>query len=119
MSCHGMHPANPEYSSLNLAAAVQILAMNIEWHGLPSAGIRNAGYLLRYYSVGSGRLPATHDDMERFFGHLSELMEQVDFHKGRAPEMVTARLRRLYLRANMDVREIKILRGLFPIPSEC
>jgi len=57
--------------------------------------------------------PATHEDMERFFGHLSELMKQVDFHKGRAPEMVTARLRRLYLRANMDVREIKILRGLF------
>ena len=51
--------------------------------------------------------------MERFFSHLGELMEQVDFHKGRAPEMVTSRLRRLYLRAQMDKREIKILRGLF------
>jgi len=40
-------------------------------------------------------------------------MEQVDFHKGRSPEMVTSRLRRLYLRARMDKREIKILRGLF------
>ncbi|HOZ06349.1 MAG TPA: hypothetical protein PLS60_13280, partial [Arenimonas sp.] len=57
--------------------------------------------------------PASHEDMERFFGHLTELMEHVDFHKGRAPEIVTSRLRRLYLRAQMDKREIKILRGLF------
>jgi len=107
-------PANPDYASLNLAAAVQVLAYEhrmatltgqSDAKGLPE---ETAAVL-----VEADEAPATHEDMERFFGHLSQLMEQVDFHKGRAPEMVTSRLRRLYLRANMDVREIKILRGLF------
>ena len=107
-------PANPEYASLNLAAAVQILAYE---HRMAWLATREAsempGDSPAKTSMEADAMPATHDDMERFFGHLGELMGQVDFHKGRAPEMVTARLRRLYLRANMDVREIKILRGLF------
>ena len=39
-------------------------------------------------------------------------MDEVDFHKGKPPELVIQRLRRLFLRAEMDEREIKILRGL-------
>ena len=50
--------------------------------------------------------------MERLFAHLGEFMDEIDFHKGRSPEMVTQRLRRLFLRAGMDEREIKILRGI-------
>ncbi len=103
-------PANPDYASLNLAAAVQVLAYEYRIVQLASESIAEP---VENASVDADAVPATHEDMERFFGHLSELMEQVDFHKGRAPEMVSARLRRLYLRANMDKREIKILRGLF------
>ena len=103
-------PANPDYASLNLAAAVQILAY--EYHVAALASGSEAVILPNTF-LEPDEAPATHEDMERFFGHLGELMEQVDFHKGRAPEIVTSRLRRLYLRANMDVREIKILRGLF------
>jgi tRNA (cytidine32/uridine32-2'-O)-methyltransferase len=103
-------PANPEYPSLNLAAAVQVLAYEYRVAALAS---KVEPVTHQNISTESDEAPATHEDMERFFGHLSELMEQVDFHKGRSPEMVTSRLRRLYLRANMDVREIKILRGLF------
>ena len=103
-------PANPDYASLNLAAAVQVLAYEYRMAAL-------AFETLPISSPNAASEPdealATHEDMERFFGHLSELMEQVDFHKGRAPEMVTSRLRRLFLRAHMDLREIKILRGLF------
>lgn len=107
-------PANPDYASLNLAAAVQILAYEYRVAWLASrVGSEIPGNQAAKSLPEADALPATHDDMERFFGHLGELMEQVDFHKGRAPEMVTSRLRRLYLRANMDVREIKILRGLF------
>jgi len=106
-------PANPDYASLNLAAAVQILAYEYRVTWLASrVASETPGSLVAKNPPEADALPATHDDMERFFGHLGELMEQVDFHKGRAPEMVTSRLRRLYLRANMDVREIKILRGL-------
>ena len=56
--------------------------------------------------------PATADELERFFGHLGQTLDEIDFHKGRAPEMVMARLRRLFLRADMDAREVKILRGI-------
>lgn len=103
-------PANPEYASLNLAAAVQVLCYEYRMAQLASEPKLDAP---AYPALEPDEEPASHEDMERFFGHLSELMEQVDFHKGRAPEMVTSRLRRLYLRAQMDKREIKILRGLF------
>jgi len=107
-------PANPEYASLNLAAAVQILVYEYRMACLSAqAAMQVPESQAAKPAMEPDAQPATHEDMERFFGHLSELMKQVDFHKGRAPEMVTARLRRLYLRANMDVREIKILRGLF------
>lgn len=107
-------PANPDYASLNLAAAVQILAYEYRMTWLASqASPETPASTETKSTIEPDSAPATHEDMERFFAHLGELMEQVDFHKGRAPEMVTARLRRLYLRANMDVREIKILRGLF------
>lgn len=105
-------PANPDYASLNLAAAVQVLVYEfrmaqLTFESAPET-LPGSGSVLD-----SDAALATHDDMERFFGHLGELMRQVDFHKGRAPEMVTSRLRRLFLRAHMDLREIKILRGLF------
>lgn len=103
-------PANPDYASLNLAAAVQVLCYEYRMAHLASAP--NLSDAVNP-NLEPDEEPASHEDMERFFGHLGELMEQVDFHKGRAPDMVTSRLRRLYLRAHMDKREIKILRGLF------
>lgn len=106
-------PANPDYASLNLAAAVQVLAYEYRVAQLASVSTSEPTSPAAPVLPDADAEPATQDDMERFFGHLSELMEQVDFHKGRAPEMVTSRLRRLYLRASMDKREIKILRGLF------
>jgi tRNA (cytidine32/uridine32-2'-O)-methyltransferase len=102
-------PANPDYASLNLAAAVQVLCYEYRMSQIALALPETPSVI----DIEPDEAPANHEDMERFFGHLTELMEQVDFHKGRAPEIVTSRLRRLYLRAQMDKREIKILRGLF------
>jgi tRNA (cytidine32/uridine32-2'-O)-methyltransferase len=100
-------PANPDYASLNLAAAVQVLCYEYRLAMLAS------NHDVQAVAAAELDVPlATHDDMERFFAHLSQWMEQVDFHKGRAPEIVTQRLRRLYLRAQLDTREVKILRGL-------
>ncbi len=99
-------PANPGYSSLNLAAAVQIVAY--EW--------RMAGQDALPAEIRAGddeAPPATHAEMESYFGHLFELLEQIDFHKGKDPAMVTQRLRRLFLRAQPDARELRILRGVF------
>jgi tRNA (cytidine32/uridine32-2'-O)-methyltransferase len=51
--------------------------------------------------------------MESFFAHLGGLLDEIDFHKGKPPDMVTQRLRRLFLRARPDPRELRILRGIF------
>ena len=103
--CHAaIHiPANPDYSSLNLAAAVQVVAY--EWRvadPAPAAPVANA----------DEEPPATHAEIEGFFTHLFELLDEIDFHKGKDPAVVTQRLRRLYLRARMDSRELRILRGM-------
>ncbi len=103
--CHGaVHiPANPHYSSLNLAAAVQVLA-----------------YELRMALLGGGAIdattrpdaPATHAELEGFFAQLAQTLDQIDFHKGRAPESAMRKLRRLFLRMEIDKHEVRLLRGI-------
>lgn len=100
-------PANPDYSSLNLAAAVQVLAYELRVARLAQApAVQSAAAEL-------DDLPAAHGEMESFFAHLGALLDDIDFHKGKAPDMVTQRLRRLFLRAQPDPRELRILRGIF------
>ncbi len=100
-------PANPDYSSLNLAAAVQVLAYELRVARLAQApAVQSAVAEL-------DDLPAAHGEMESFFAHLGALLDDIDFHKGKAPDMVTQRLRRLFLRAQPDPRELRILRGIF------
>lgn len=103
-------PTDPRFASLNIAAAVQVLAYELRLAVLEAAG----GQLPvgRPAPAPDAEPPATADELERLFGHLAEALDDIDFHKGRAPEMVMARLRRLYLRAGLDSREVKILRGI-------
>lgn len=106
--CHAcvLIPCNPDYASLNLASAVQVLSYEIRLQRLHN-------HLITAPSIKSVDVKiASHDQMERFFAHLAEFMDEVNFHKGKPSEIVTQRLRRLFLRAEMDEREIKIIRGL-------
>lgn len=100
-------PANPDYSSLNLAAAVQVLAYELRVARLAQLPAAPAAV------VDQDDLPAPHAEMESFFAHLGALLDEIDFHKGKPPDMVTQRLRRLFLRAQPDPRELRILRGIF------
>ncbi|MDR0183289.1 RNA methyltransferase [Lysobacter arvi] len=108
--CHAsVHiPANPDYSSLNLAAAVQVLSYELRLALLQagSDGAEPAG------SDDPRDLPASHEQMEGFFAQLAETLDAIDFHKGRAPDSAMRKLRRLYLRAGLDAREVRILRGI-------
>lgn len=106
--CHGAVciPANPDYSSLNLAAAVQILSYELRLAGLARGETVVSG------PAGEMPPPASADQLERYFTHLAQALDDIDFHKGRAPEMVMQRLRRLYLRAEPDERELRILHGI-------
>lgn len=108
--CHAaVHiDANPDYSSLNLAAAVQVLSYELRMAMLaagPPPSEPGAG--------DAGAEPgATLEQLEGFFAHLDQTLEEIDFHKGRAPDVVMQRLRRLFLRARADAREVRILRGI-------
>ena len=103
-------PTDPGFSSLNLAAAVQVLAYELRLAVLDAAG----GGLPsgRPMPPPESEPPATADELERYFAHLDQALHEIDFHKGKPPEMVMQRLRRLYLRAGLDAREVKILRGI-------
>jgi tRNA (cytidine32/uridine32-2'-O)-methyltransferase len=98
-------PANPGYSSLNLAAAVQVLCYEWRMAWLASQPRPAA-------PRGDAEPPATHAQMEGFFEHLGRFLDEIDFHKGKEPDVVTQRLRRLFLRAAPDDRELRILRGI-------
>lgn len=106
--CHAsVHiPANPEYSSLNLAAAVQVLAYELRI-ALLAAGQDTS-------AVGDGRneTVATHAQLEGFFAQLGETLSDLDFHKGRAPESAMRKLRRLFLKSSLSEQEVRLLRGI-------
>lgn len=108
--CHvAVHiPANPDYSSLNLAAAVQVISYEVRLALLDlSAAPADAGAAPRRTDP-----PASHAQMEGFFEQLGETLEAIDFHKGRAPASAMRKLRRLFLRADLDEREVRLLRGI-------
>lgn len=107
--CHAaVHiPANPDYSSLNLAAAVQVLAYEVRMALLAAEGAWAAA------APASGEdEPASHAQLEGFFGQLADTLDAIDFHKGRAPESALRKLRRLFLRSALNVREVRLLRGI-------
>ena len=103
--CHAaVHiPANPGYSSLNLAAAVQVLAYELRLALIDQAGPAPQS---------REDPPASHAELEGLFAQLAETLDQIDFHKGRAPESAMRKLRRLFLRADLDPREVRLLRGI-------
>jgi tRNA (cytidine32/uridine32-2'-O)-methyltransferase len=105
--CHAaVHiPANPEYSSLNLAAAVQVLAYELRMAMLEAVETRGV-------AASTAGEPASHAQMEGFFAQLADTLDAIDFHKGRAPESAMRKLRRLFLRTALDVREVRLLRGI-------
>ena len=108
--CHAaVHiPSVEDFSSLNLAAAVQVLAWELRREALARAGNTDPTLV-----PPADEPPATADQMEGLFSHLSDMLDDIDFHKGRESERVMRRLRQLLLRAQPDQREVRVLRGIF------
>ena len=95
-------PSNPDYGSLNLAAAVQIICYEIlVAHEQPGQGTDVPDYI-----------PARADEMERFYQHLEQTLVELDFLDPDNPRQLMRRLRRLYNRARPDENEVNILRGM-------
>lgn len=105
--CHAaVHiPSNPDFSSLNLAAAVQVLAYEVRMAQLEGMAAPAA-------QPGHGDAPASHAQIEGMFGQLADTLDQIDFHKGRAPDSAMRKLRRLFLRTELSEQEVRLLRGI-------
>lgn len=101
--CHAaVHiPSDPAFSSLNLAAAVQVLAYELRMALLAAGPVEQEATDL-----------ASHAELEGFFAQLGETLDAIDFHKGRAPESAMRKLRRLYLRVGLERAEVRLLRGI-------
>ncbi|MGD8408098.1 MAG: tRNA (cytosine(32)/uridine(32)-2'-O)-methyltransferase TrmJ [Thiohalophilus sp.] len=104
-------PANPDYSSLNIAAAAQVLVYELRMSLLEREGQRDN----RFHS---DQPRATADDLERLYAHLEQTLTELDFLKPSAPRQIMRRLRRLYGRAELDKMEINILRGILTATQE-
>lgn len=93
-------PVDPDFSSLNVAAAVQVFC-----------------YELRLACGGALPVPkdeqlATHEEVEAFYGHLESTMIQTGFLNPAHPRKLMLRLRRLFGRSRLQVEEVNILRGI-------
>jgi len=101
---HLVHiPANPDYSSLNIAMAVQVISYELRM--LDLAG--TPGDALEAVD-----LPASVEQMEGFFEHLQQALHDVGFLQPGREGKIMQRLRRLFHRAAPDEREVNILRGI-------
>jgi tRNA (cytidine32/uridine32-2'-O)-methyltransferase len=107
--CHAaVHiPASEDYSSLNLAAAVQVVAYEVR-----VAMLAAAVDAVDDPQAASHDPPASHAQMEGLFAQLAQTLDAIDFHKGRAPDSAMRKLRRLFLRVGLDEREVRLLRGI-------
>lgn len=95
-------PSNPDYSSLNLAQAVQIVAYEMRMNVLsPKAevSLRTDEY-------------ATVDEIEQFYDHLKDVFIKIQFLKSSNPRRLMQRVRRLFNRVNLEKMEVSILRGM-------
>ena len=101
--CHTLLtiPTNPDFSSLNIAMAVQVLTYELRVASRVDGGP----------SFESEAPPATGDEMDLFYSHLERVMTDIEFLKPDNPRFLMRRLRRLYVRARPDKNEINILRG--------
>lgn len=108
--CHMLAtiPANPEYTSLNLAQAVQIMCYELRM-------TITTGEL--HYQEKAAEL-ASQDDLERFYEHMREVLEQIGYINPRAPKKLFERLRRMYGRTRLEKEEVNLLRGILTLTQQ-
>jgi len=99
---HVFIPANPEYSSLNLAMAVQTLSYEIRMSYLTSQA----------FPEQVEEYPLSHE-IEEMFTHLEETLTDTRFIVPAHPGLVMTKLRRFFNRARPEATELRMWRGIF------
>jgi tRNA/rRNA methyltransferase len=94
-------PADPGFSSLNLAAAVQVVAYEMRRAALVAPALHLPDVV-----------PADFDEIEKFYLHLEQTLHATGFLDPAEPKRLMRRLRRLFARARLEKEEVNILRGI-------
>lgn len=95
-------PSNAEYSSLNIAAAVQVVCYEL----LVASGQYAVKPEVRDVALASSA------QMESFYEHLYQALDEIGFINPEKSTSIMRRLRRVYHRAALDTKELDILRGI-------
>ena len=95
-------PANPEYSSLNLAMAVQLISYEIRMVFLAKDKTESTLSTIE-------NIYPTAQEMEYFFAHTEQVYQSLGFIQNQG---VIQKLRRLYNRSSLEKNELNILRGM-------
>lgn len=105
--CHAqtLVPANPGYSSLNLAAAVQLYAWELRKAAISAPRVSSKDGHPWY-------VPPSHEQFENFYAHLEKVLLATGFLDPANPRLLMRRLRQLFNRARPDLNEVNILRGI-------
>lgn len=98
-------PANPDYSSLNLAQAVQVLAYEARMAALESD-------LPPASEIGFQGEAAELAQIDGMYAHLEQALIAIDFLDADHPKKLMPRLKRLFSRTQLEVEEVNILRGI-------
>ncbi|AUI85390.1 tRNA (cytosine(32)/uridine(32)-2'-O)-methyltransferase TrmJ [Vibrio azureus] len=101
---HVSIPANPEYSSLNLAMAVQTLSYEVRVAHLALQQSQYKPQVVEEYP--------RHKELDMFFEHLEKVIVETQFISKEQPGKVMNKLRRLFSRARPEAQEINTLRGI-------
>jgi tRNA/rRNA methyltransferase len=102
-----MIPANPEYSSLNLAAAVQVMCYEIRMAALE--GKLDKTSTTEY---------ATNEALEGLYTHLEDTLIKIGYLNPNAPKKLSERIRRIYARSKLEKEEVNLLRGILTLTTE-
>ncbi|MEP6899649.1 MAG: RNA methyltransferase [Rhodanobacter sp.] len=104
--CHAMVriPSVDDFSSLNLSQAVQVMAYELR--------VAMLGESPSMPPPSNDEAPADASQMEKFYEHLAQTLDDIEFHKGRTPTTIMLRLRKLFQRAQPDERELRVLHGI-------
>ena len=107
---HLVHiPTNPDYSSLNIASAVQILSYECR---LAAINLQQSQVDTNEKAIDSDEEWVSADDLDSYFRHLKQVMVDVNFLDPENPRYLMPRLRRLYSRSGINRSEMNILRGM-------
>lgn len=96
-------PTSPDFGSLNLASAVQVICYEIYRQTFTARSPKPLDELDE---------PATSAEVEGYFAHLESVLHAIGYLRPEQPGMIMPRLRRLYLRNELSRNEINILRGI-------